>query len=110
MPSLANTLLTWDSTVLREMNSWLQIESLEYPCATLVGVRGRHLDVDERGVRLGPGDDLEQFVRVAGASYDVESRIGEQPGQALPEQCHVLGDNDTHGNSAVIVVRAAVVS
>ena len=33
MPSLANTLLTWDSTVLREMNSWLQIESLEYPCA-----------------------------------------------------------------------------
>src|SRR5262249_56093054 len=56
------------------------------------------------------GDHLEQFVRVAGAADDVESRVGEQPGQALPQQRHVLGDNDAHGNTAVIVVRAAVVS
>jgi hypothetical protein len=43
-------------------------------------VRGRHLDVDERGIRLGPGDQLEQFVRVADAAEDIESRVSEQPG------------------------------
>ena len=62
----------------------------------LVGVRGRHPDVDHRDVGLVAGHLEHQVVRVRAAADDLEARLRQQPGEALPQQRGVLGYDDAH--------------
>src|SRR5216683_497606 len=66
----------------------------------LVGVGGRHADVDDGGVGLGGADRAQQRGGVAGLADHVDAGVGEQPGDALAGQHHVLGYDDAHGISA----------
>lgn len=63
----------------------------------LVGVRRWHPDVDhgDVGMVTHHGDDQRVGLDRGGAHLMVA--IFEQPGQALPQQGGVLGDDDTHG-------------
>src|SRR5215467_11734670 len=70
----------------------------------LVGVRGRHPDVDDGQFRLVLGHRLEQLGRVRHGRDDLETAVGEHPGEPVPQQHRVLGDHDSHGSSAVMVV------
>ena len=46
----------------------------------------------------------EQLVGVATAATTSIAAVGEHPGQAVPQQHRVLGDHDSHGSSAVMMV------
>ena len=61
----------------------------------LVGVVGRHPDVDDRNVRLY-GPDPQEVLAVACLADDLDFILAEQPGEALAEQHGVLGDHDAH--------------
>ena len=65
----------------------------------VVGVVGRHLDVDDRDVRLVRGDLAQQVGRVAGLGDDLEAGVAEQPHDPLAQQRLVLADDDpdAHG-------------
>lgn len=57
----------------------------------LVGVRRRHPyvrhhHVGQLALGVQVGDGLHQRLRVADAGHDVVPAVGQQPGQALPEQ------------------------
>src|SRR6516164_7642920 len=66
----------------------------------LVGVRGRHPDVDDRDVRVVAVHLFQQFGAVGGQPGDLEACLLEQPGQALAQDDGVVGDYYSHGNSA----------
>ena len=52
----------------------------------LVGMRGRHADVDDRDVWTVELDQLEQLIGVGGEPDDFEARLDEQPRQPFAEQ------------------------
>ena len=66
----------------------------------LVGVGGGHADVDHGGVGLGHADRAQQRGGVARLADHVDAGVGEQPGDTLAGQHHVLGYDDAHGISA----------
>src|SRR5215469_1333385 len=66
----------------------------------LVGVGGRHLDVDDRHVGMFPCHKLEKFLRITGLAGDLDTGVFEEAGRALPDQHGVIGDHDPHGISA----------
>ena len=71
---------------------------------TVVGVRRRHADVDDRQVGLVQVDDPEQFVGIADGGDDILAGVGQDAGQSGPQEHGVLGDHDPHGISTRIVV------
>src|SRR5438105_7583225 len=60
----------------------------------LVGVRRRHLDVDDRDVGLVRADLQQQIVSRAALTDDLEPRLLEQARDALAEQHRVVGEDD----------------
>ena len=70
----------------------------------LVGVGRRHPDVDDHQVGALLADGPQQLLGVGHGRDDLEAAVGQQLGQALPQQHGVLGDHDSHGSSTVIVV------
>ena len=65
-----------------------------------LGVRRRHLDVDDRHVGLGQPDRAQQLRAVRGAADDVEAGVAEQPRETFAHQHLVVGDHEPHGISA----------
>ena len=63
---------------------------LERRPQAVVGVVGRHLDVDDRDVGLVRADLAQQVGRVAGLGDDLEAGVAEQPHDALAQQRLVL--------------------
>ncbi len=67
----------------------------------------RHPHVGDDHVRQGVGggqlvDRPEQRLTVPDSRHDLQAAVGEQPGQALPQQYGVLGDDDAkHGGLPV---------
>src|SRR5262249_9692563 len=74
----------------------------------LVGVGGRHLDVNDRDVGACQPDFAVQFPGCACLADDLEARLGQQPVEPVPEQHLVVGDHDSHRISALIVARPPV--
>src|SRR5215469_8982092 len=68
---------------------------------SLVGVRGGHADVDDRGVGPGRPHGSQQRCGVADLGCHVESRVREKAGDALPGEHDVVGYDYPHGISAV---------
>jgi hypothetical protein len=66
----------------------------------LVGMCGGHADVDDGRVRAGRADRVEQGGGVAHLAHHVDTGVGEQPGDALAGEHHVLSYDDAHGISA----------
>src|SRR5690606_12488504 len=68
------------------------------------GVVRRHPDVGDH--QLGPPCERtgDQFRCGGGGGDDVVPLVGQQPGQALPEQALVLADDQPHGTSAYTLV------
>ena len=67
---------------------------------SLVGEAGRHLDVDDDRLRPGEVDLAYQAGGVGGGAGDLASGFAQQPGQALPEQQGVVGDDQSHDASS----------
>ena len=63
---------------------------------TLVGLRRRHADVDDRHVRAVRAHLQHQLVGVPGLADDLEAGVLEQAGDPLAEQHGVLGQHDAH--------------
>src|SRR5262245_570873 len=64
----------------------------------------RHPHVDDRNIGLVLFDRLQELLRVADGGDHVEAPVGQELGQAGPQQDRVFGDHDAHGSSAVMVV------
>src|SRR3954451_4447758 len=71
---------------------------------TLVGLRRRHADVDQRDVGLVCADLAQQVLRVSGLADDVHAGLLQQAYDALTQQDAVLGYDDSHGILARTVV------
>ena len=65
-----------------------------------VSVGGGHPDVDDGGVGLGCADRSQQRGGVGYLGIDIDPGVGEQPGDALAGEHHVIGDDYPHGISA----------
>ena len=61
-----------------------------------VGVRRRHLDVDDRDVRVVRADLQQQIVSRAALPDDLESLVGEEAGDALAKEHRVVGEGDAN--------------
>src|SRR6266702_930383 len=70
----------------------------------LVGVGGRHLDVDDRHVGMFGGHDPEELLGVADLAGNVHAGVFEEAGCAFPDQHGVVGDHAPHGISARMVI------
>src|SRR5690606_126540 len=70
----------------------------------LVGVGGRHPDVGDHHVRWSRRHLAQQRLGRAHGGEDLVALFGEEAHQALSQQGGVLGEDDAHGSSAVIVV------
>ena len=66
-----------------------------------VGVAGGHADVEDGNIGFALFDEAHGLLPVAGRGHDVEARFDEEPRQALPQQHAVLGQDQSHGSSAV---------
>src|SRR6185312_15904410 len=71
----------------------------------LIGVGGRHLDIDDRDVGAGQLDFAAQLLGRARLADDVEAGLGQQAIQPVPEKHLVVRDHHTHGISARSFVR-----
>ena len=71
---------------------------------SLVGVRRRHPDVDDRDVRLDALDQLEQSLGVGGEPDDFKAGFVEQSGETFAQDHRVVGQRYAHGISARSVV------
>jgi hypothetical protein len=71
---------------------------------TVVGMAGRHPDVEDGRVRSARADGGESTVGVDHRRDDLVAVVGEQPGESFPQQHGVLGDHDAHGSTASTVV------
>src|ERR1700761_507285 len=70
----------------------------------LVGEGGREPDVHHRHVRRLPGPRREQVIPVVHGRGDVQAVRLQHPGQAVPQQEEVFGDDNAHGISRVATV------
>ena len=73
----------------------------------LVGMGGRHADVDDGRVGLVQGDHAQQVVGVGRLADDLHAGIREQPCESRPDQHDVVGDYDAHGITAVTTVSSS---
>ena len=65
---------------------------------TLVGVRRRHADVDDRHVReMFPGGP-QQGVRVDDLGNDLETGVRQQPRDAFTNEQRVVGEDEPQGH------------
>ncbi len=71
---------------------------------TLVGEGRRHTDIDDGDIGQALGHGHFERRAVADAGDDLDTGLGQQPGQGLAQQARIVGDHDAHGNSAVIIV------
>ena len=71
---------------------------------TLVGVRGRHSDVDHGSIGLLEPDLTKQSLGVLGLGHHLDSGVLEQPDDSLAGDHHVIGYHYSHGISACRVV------
>src|SRR5439155_10621881 len=60
-----------------------------------------HADVEYGNIGFALFDEAHGLLPVAGRGHDVEARFDEEPRQALPQQDAVLGQDQSHGNSAL---------
>jgi len=67
---------------------------------SLVGVRRRHLDIDDRNVGLVPVDLAQQLLGVPHLAHHVGPRRAQQRGDARADEDRVVGDDYPHGISA----------
>ena len=67
----------------------------------LVGVGGRHPQVDDRDLGSVLGDGRDQLLGVAGLPDDVEAGLAEQQRDPFAQQHRVVGDHYAHGISAL---------
>src|SRR5262245_33274663 len=67
----------------------------------LVGLRGRHADVDDRDVGLVAPHLEQELVGVARLADDLDARLLEQPRQPLPQERRVVRD---HGAKGMVVL------
>jgi len=68
----------------------------------LVGVGGRHANVDYGHVGTFQGDKPQQRLRIAGLAHHLDARVAEQPSHSGPDQHDVVGDYGAHGITASI--------
>ena len=73
----------------------------------LVGVRGRHADVDDRDVGVLLADRGEELRGIAGLGNDLESGLGEQAGHAFPHEDRIVRDRDPERHGTGINARIA---
>ena len=73
----------------------------------LVGVGRRHPDVDDRDVRVLLADRGEELRGVAGLGDDLETGLGEQAGDALPQEDRVVSERDPERHGTGISARIA---
>jgi hypothetical protein len=66
----------------------------------LVGVGGRHADVDQRHVGAGQADVVEQALGVLGLGDHLDTGVAQQADDALAGEQDVVSDNYPHGSSA----------
>ena len=66
---------------------------------TLVRMRRRHPYVDDRDGRLVHGYESEEVVRVPRLRDDIESRVGQQTSDPLPQQDRVVGEHHADARS-----------
>ena len=64
---------------------------------TLIRPPGRHLDVDDRDVRLVRERLAQERVRVTGLAHDIEPALGKQTRDPLAHQDIVLPDDYAQG-------------
>ena len=62
----------------------------------LVGVRGRHADVDDGDVGLVHAHLAHELVGRARLGHDLEAAVREQPRDALAEEHRVISEHDAH--------------
>ena len=74
----------------------------------LVGVGGRHPDVDDGDVRAVLGDGRLELLAVADQGDRLDAGLGQQPCESFAQQHRVIGDHDPHGSSPIRVVPALV--
>src|SRR5690606_42046794 len=70
----------------------------------VVGVGGRHADVDDAEVGAVALDDLDEALGVADGGDDLVAGVVEEADEPGPQQHRVLGDHDPHGSSTSTVV------
>src|SRR5215472_13224963 len=66
----------------------------------LIGVGGRHLDIDDRDVGAGQLDFAAQLLGRARLADDVEAGLGQQAVQPVPQKHLIVRDHHSHGISA----------
>src|SRR5512132_1532517 len=66
----------------------------------LVGVAGRHPDVDQRHVGALQSHVAEQTLGVLGLGDHLDPGVAQETDDACPGEQDVIGDDYTHGNSA----------
>ena len=71
-----------------------RLAQLERRAQTVVRVRGRHLDVDDRDVGTMRTRAAQEVVGVAGLRDDVEARTLQDADDPLAEEDVVLADHD----------------
>src|SRR5262249_4217868 len=86
-------------------DAWMGRVDLLRGDQALVGVGGRHLDVNDRDVGACQLHFAVQFPGCACLADDLEARLGQQPVEPVPEQHLVVCYHDSHGISALIVAR-----
>ena len=86
-----------DGHVRREHEDADLRELLPYPLRRFEALRlvlGRHADVDDRQVGPVAPHGVEQLGRIPRLGDDIEAGALEQPGEALPQEDVVVGDDD----------------
>ena len=71
----------------------------------LVGVRRGHPDIHDDDVRPQLAGQYQQLVPVGRLTDDLDVGRLQHPGKPLPDEHHVVRDQDPHGNSARIIGR-----
>ncbi len=66
----------------------------------LVGERRRHPDVEDHDVRIVGLDQLLERLGRAGLRRDLDAEVAQDAHDALPDEHHVVDDDDLHGKLA----------
>src|SRR3954447_26545140 len=77
---------------------------LERGAQSLVGLRRRHADVEDRDVGRARRHLFQEVLGGRALPDDVEAGLAEQPHDALAQENIIVGDDHPHGRSARIVV------
>jgi hypothetical protein len=67
----------------------------------LVGLSGRHADVDDRDVGLLRGDGALERFGLPHARDHLDAGVSEHADNPLADQDRVVGDHDAHGSSPI---------